>query len=101
MIVVVGEAQVTKPVLEPFGPITVVDIEGKLVVKSEAPSAKAPAVTPPPAAATAAPVPQRDACGGNQYARRCACSRGTTSSSAQGGGTDPHGAAPRSASKEH
>jgi zinc protease len=53
-IVVVGEAQVTRPALEKFGPTTVVDTEGKLVVKSEAKSA---AVAPAPAPQTAAPTP--------------------------------------------
>ena len=43
-IVVVGEATVTKPALEPYGAITVVDTEGKLVVKSDPThSATAPA----------------------------------------------------------
>jgi zinc protease len=59
VIVVVGEATAIKPALEPYGPITVVDIDGKLVVKP-APAAAAPAVAPAapaPAAATSAATP--------------------------------------------
>jgi predicted Zn-dependent peptidase len=58
-IVVVGEATVTKPALENYGPITVVDTDGKLVVKSDstAPAASAaPAATAPAPAAAAAPA---------------------------------------------
>jgi hypothetical protein len=33
VIVVVGEATVIKPALEAYGPITVVDVNGQLVVK--------------------------------------------------------------------
>jgi zinc protease len=53
-IVVVGEATAIKAALEPYGPITVVDIEGKLVVKSPSVPAPAPAPTAPitPAAPT-------------------------------------------------
>ncbi len=47
VIVVVGEAAAIKSALEPYGPITVVDTEGKLVLKPQ------PA---PPAAAPAAPA---------------------------------------------
>jgi hypothetical protein len=51
VIVVVGEAAAIKSVLEPYGPITVVDTEGKLVLKPEAAAgAAAPAATPPAAA---------------------------------------------------
>ena len=55
-IVVVGEAQVTKPALEAYGPATVVDPAGKLVVRSEAAAATAPPATPTPTPA-AAPSP--------------------------------------------
>jgi zinc protease len=61
-IVVVGEATVTKPALESYGPVTVVDTDGKLVVKSDtaAPAAAAPARSAPAAAGassvTAAPA---------------------------------------------
>jgi zinc protease len=43
LIVVVGEAAAVKPALEAYGPITVVDVEGELVVKSPAPGAAASA----------------------------------------------------------
>jgi predicted Zn-dependent peptidase len=59
VIVVVGEATAIKPALEPYGPITVVDIDGKLVVKP-APAAAAPAVAPAapaPSAATSSATP--------------------------------------------
>jgi zinc protease len=47
VIVVVGEAAAIKSALEPYGPITVVDTEGKLVLKPEAAApAAAPAATP-------------------------------------------------------
>ena len=54
IIVVVGEAAAVKPALERYGSITVVDVEGELVVKSDAAAAPAgvkPAVPAQPAAA--------------------------------------------------
>jgi zinc protease len=55
LIVVVGEATVTKPALEAYGPITVVDNEGKLVVKSGA--ASTPGAPQPSAAQPSTPQP--------------------------------------------
>lgn len=49
VIVVVGEAAAVKPALESYGAITVVDVEGELIVKSGAQGASAGAA--PPAAA--------------------------------------------------
>jgi predicted Zn-dependent peptidase len=54
VIVVVGEAAAVKPALDGYGAITVVDVEGELVVKAEAPSAAAPQRAP--AAGAAAPA---------------------------------------------
>jgi zinc protease len=55
IIVVVGEAAAVKPALERYGSITVVDVEGELVVKSDAaaaePAGAKPAVPVKPAAA--------------------------------------------------
>ncbi|MDD9935749.1 MAG: hypothetical protein OXT09_19210, partial [Myxococcales bacterium] len=50
LIVVVGKAADIKPALEAYGSVTVVDTDGKLVVKAEA----KPSATPAPAAAPAA-----------------------------------------------
>ena len=47
---VVGKAADIKPALEAYGSVTVVDTDGKLVVKAEA----KPSATPAPAAAPAA-----------------------------------------------
>jgi zinc protease len=58
VIVVVGEAAVVRPALQAYGPVTVVDTDGKLVVQTPAPSTApsgAPA-TPSPAPTSAAPA---------------------------------------------
>jgi hypothetical protein len=52
VIVVVGEATAIKSALEAYGPITVVDTEGKLVVKPAA-AVQAPASAPSTSAAPA------------------------------------------------
>jgi zinc protease len=60
IIVVVGEAAAVKPALERYGTITVVDVEGQLVVKSDAAAATgaqpaAPGAPAPPAPSAAQP----------------------------------------------
>jgi zinc protease len=51
IIVVVGEAAAVKPALERYGSITVVDVNGELVVKSGAAAAAGPGTAAPSAAA--------------------------------------------------
>jgi zinc protease len=47
LIVVVGEATAVKPALDAYGPVTVVDIDGKLVVKPGVPSTAGPSAPQP------------------------------------------------------
>jgi zinc protease len=56
LIVVVGEASAVKPALDAYGPVTVVDIDGKLIAKPGAPAAAPGAAPAPPAAAAPAPA---------------------------------------------
>ena len=56
LIVVVGEASAVKPALDAYGPVTVVDTNGKLVAKPGAPAPAPASPAPPPAAAAPAPT---------------------------------------------